>query len=1226
MKKPLVILSLLMTFVLTALAQDETRIRREPVPTYPPIGKPITEEISDNTSSMSPGPVSTGFRTPSGASSLSLGVPVNLYTGTPQLDIPIYTLSEGRLNLPLYLSYNLASIKPHTVASFTGLGFDLKGIPTIRRMVRGMPDEGFTYNGQGLKGYYYWGTPSNATDPNHDKEPDYFFIETPSGSGKFMFDRSRRVHFLPQSDVKVVVAISNSPNETGSNHFAKRFDSFTVTFPDGIKYTFEHFNNESSAEVEVKQAQSSGHYPGANNFSQFLKNSLHTHSWFCSKMESPYGEVINFSYDRVTYTYYKPKENEGLGFCPIGSGMDKKINKVYVRASQIREITSSNLKVRFNSANRSCFTDNSVSPSEQVCTTSNIRTDLDNWANTPINSSLGKKLDDIIISDNEPTPAQKLVYTFEYDYFNASDYGLPSGYSYSDIGTSHQKRLVLKKINTPESLSYSFSYDSEHEVMSSRLTYGIDHWGYSNGRQDNFNNPSGFVGENSDPNPYHCGSDRQPNFLFAKKGVLTKIENSIGNRTTLEYEENKKPEWYSGNPIVVGGLRIKSITQKDSLRNSAQVKKYTYTMPNNESSGITFLEPNYRVSYKNSNSQLIYFSHSTLFQSLLAESGRPEVAYKRVIEESASFGNSPSYGKVVTEFDMNPNTGSMGNYSLIGCPDCETSPVFFNLSHDFRQGNVKKQEVYNQSHQLISKTEMSYSPGDGIKSDSTFAIKYYNSTYSFPGASGSHARAIGYNIHFNKFRLKSQTTTLFSPDGTGTPSVSTIQYTYKDEMPAAYINKYKGKHHMPVKTNSTDEEGNVLESRVLYTADFSFDMDTIIVCPEFSFCSQIIDLECPRIDCQEEEITSHVPPYGNDARGIFEANNMNIITPIENRQIVNGQTINANYTSLTSSSGNGLALPKAVYSMKTIPNGNLSDPFYDKPNTTMVKDLDYGTLPVSEILSYNTKGHPVETKVNKGTLTKTSYLNPTVVNSSTRNFGKPDALVETLDFGKIYLGANKVTAANLLEKKIEKEPSSGRLLLERDKENRIINQYQYNLTLNATSSITWNWLSPIKICIGSNATFSLTVDGVLPSSIAQFSIDGGATWNNANIGNNGYYLLYPSGSGTLEIQARSSDNPSITLSKHLDVSCLTPVPFGWGANIVSYEPPNYCIYNLKLVGLSPTGVGQFSGDGLNFFNGTPISSEFTFILYQGSGTQQFWARDSNNPTNVITVNLNVCQP
>ena len=47
-------------------------------------------------------------------------IPVSLSTGTPSISIPIYTLNEGNLSLPVSLNYHASGIKVGEVAGFSG--------------------------------------------------------------------------------------------------------------------------------------------------------------------------------------------------------------------------------------------------------------------------------------------------------------------------------------------------------------------------------------------------------------------------------------------------------------------------------------------------------------------------------------------------------------------------------------------------------------------------------------------------------------------------------------------------------------------------------------------------------------------------------------------------------------------------------------------------------------------------------------------------------------------------------------------------------------------------------------------------------------------------------------------------------------------------------------------------------------------------------------------------
>src|SRR5579862_7246689 len=51
--------------------------------------------------------------------------PVSYHTGVPEISLPIYTVTQGPLSLPISLSYHSGGIKTTEMASWVGLGFTL---------------------------------------------------------------------------------------------------------------------------------------------------------------------------------------------------------------------------------------------------------------------------------------------------------------------------------------------------------------------------------------------------------------------------------------------------------------------------------------------------------------------------------------------------------------------------------------------------------------------------------------------------------------------------------------------------------------------------------------------------------------------------------------------------------------------------------------------------------------------------------------------------------------------------------------------------------------------------------------------------------------------------------------------------------------------------------------------------------------------------------------------
>ncbi len=67
-------------------------------------------------------------------------IPVSYYTGTPNIEIPIYNLQVGELTLPISLSYHAGGIKVDQIASWVGLGWSLNAGGIINRTIKGEND------------------------------------------------------------------------------------------------------------------------------------------------------------------------------------------------------------------------------------------------------------------------------------------------------------------------------------------------------------------------------------------------------------------------------------------------------------------------------------------------------------------------------------------------------------------------------------------------------------------------------------------------------------------------------------------------------------------------------------------------------------------------------------------------------------------------------------------------------------------------------------------------------------------------------------------------------------------------------------------------------------------------------------------------------------------------------------------------------------------------------
>ncbi len=173
---------------------------------------------------------------------------VNYSSGALNTTIPLYTLSDGGLTVPIALHYNGSSgIKVEETATSVGLGWDLVAGGKIVRVVRDKPDESYTMNDvrneQGgvdavsigvdivpknagavtfsvdwkndkivyRAGWYLTGNPVGSNDFNKrdpvlfDTQPDLYIAYIGNDVIKFTFDNNQQPVILNNKDYKIEI-------------------------------------------------------------------------------------------------------------------------------------------------------------------------------------------------------------------------------------------------------------------------------------------------------------------------------------------------------------------------------------------------------------------------------------------------------------------------------------------------------------------------------------------------------------------------------------------------------------------------------------------------------------------------------------------------------------------------------------------------------------------------------------------------------------------------------------------------------------------------------------------------------------------------------------------------------------------------------------------------------------------------------------------------------------
>lgn len=439
--------------------------------------------------------------------------PVSLYTGIPSISIPVYEINEGRIKLPITLSYHAGGIRVEEVASWAGLGWSMSGGASITRTVKGLPDEG----NPSLMGSGYFNELNDYTVKTvidsaskslwwknqvayrltklRDGEPDIFTVSAGGFSGKFFYSQEEQRFFsVPASNLK----IQKIDNPGGGSFY------FIVTDEAGLVYTFD----------VVETNRVFDYYPNISDQEIDFPT-----SWFLSSITDPVtNKSVSFTYQNVALSYETMKSE--VQYYGLDQGYFLQNRNVNINRLSAVRLTN----IYFGNGNHIDF-----------ITQSSSRQDLVN----------DKALQYIKVFNGSREIKRVEL---KHSYFQSAN--LPE-YS-ADVPNiqTYAKRLKLDsliEIDPSANVAakrYAFGYNPY--TLPNRLSYAQDLWGFCNGQTNypslipsaNFYSGAGYINI--------PGANRNINPGASQACMLNKIVYPTGGHTEFEYENNTIP--YTQDP------------------------------------------------------------------------------------------------------------------------------------------------------------------------------------------------------------------------------------------------------------------------------------------------------------------------------------------------------------------------------------------------------------------------------------------------------------------------------------------------------------------------------------------------------------------------------------------------------------------------------------------------------------------------------------------------------
>jgi hypothetical protein len=771
-------------------------------------------------------------------------IPVSYHTGIPNVSIPLYTLQDGKLSVPISLSYHAGGVKVDEMASSVGLGWALNAGGVITRTVKDKPDERHTASLQQSHGYfsdyglnYYdpsdganWGSAPASTN---DLEPDLFFFNFNGYSGKFYFGDDRTPYLVPEQDLKIEY---NYPGDNTSAMWTGSpglyagtgycIMSFTITTPDGTKYYFGVPSTQVIGSfcdpIEVNSAFTLN---GGSAYSQVIS------SWYLQKIVSSDGNsVINFNYTRdlfSTFSFSNPPMGDG------NSGTQYSMVKSFVAGVRLDNIQSSTTTVSFLQG----IPRKDVSRWTRLGIEQNL-IDYDN--NTSV--SLGG----MQVSNTNGTCVKK--YLFSQDYFTDATTPLPAIFSStisqstdgSTINVPFHYDTYRLRLNSIQELScdgslsippYTFTYFQEPVLRLFSLSR--DHWGFNNGVTTN-TALYPLLTQSGVPVNTNGTANRNSSWPAMRAGSLQMITYPTGGTTTFNFEPNKFT--VNNTDVTVGGLRIQSINNYDPVSGVTTTTNYAYTNAGSSlSSGVLFSQPTYIQILRNdwaatchafpygtgcsfdstdpatSSMRLIVYSDNPVRPMNTTQGSH--IGYSRVTvsqpgngySEYKYYGGGANHNYVAITNITNPTTCDAH------IPNYPPAP----LPNDFMRGELSYEGHYNNGGVILK--EKFYTPA------------FAGNPITTPGRLLSTGGMTMYELTTAHKSQMTEVENSYQPDGT---FLTMLTQTF-------YESNF---HHQPTRIVTTSSDGKTIEKRMKYAFDFRLaSVDAITDCANLYLSSRYVN-------------------------------------------------------------------------------------------------------------------------------------------------------------------------------------------------------------------------------------------------------------------------------------------------------------------------------------------------------------------------------------------------
>ena len=513
---------------------------------------------------------------------------MNTYNGTPAITIPLYSIDERDVSIPLTLAYDASGIRVSQEASWVGLGWNMMVGGCINHVTAGCRDKivrtgtwdnylDIYWTSPDYRIFHSW--PAESIDGPNDVYPDIangtgerdFYSANILGESFLFFWNPFTKEMEVMGNLRGKYTVESSPTVT-DDRFAGTIHSFTVSDNLGNTYHFGSTERSNDGTSEYVSA------------------------WNLTDITTASGETVNFEYGSEcsmadlhslaeSYTFQQGNENNssyiGYGDPSMGFGHQVSFGSNTIGKRYLSSVTSRRTAVSFTTGPREDFPG-------------------------------ARRLSAVEVSD-VATGRTLHRFVLEHAYSQSCTVGGDwLGWDDEDLDQPDPRkslRMMLTAVHEVSTMGDTLTHRLEYDPtpLPLKTSYARDLWGYYNGRE-NLNRgqqqittrrtlvptPASVSGGLTGVPSSFTGADRSASVSHARACTLTRITYPTGGCTEIEYESNVFYRNHNAPPTVTDSQLLASAAA-DTLgiaepphSSSYSVAKYNYELPATQPDHVLF--------------------------------------------------------------------------------------------------------------------------------------------------------------------------------------------------------------------------------------------------------------------------------------------------------------------------------------------------------------------------------------------------------------------------------------------------------------------------------------------------------------------------------------------------------------------------------------------------------------------------------------------------------------